>query len=105
MLPALNRRIYRIPVVRTGHPLGTLFLRSFTASLLPRRFAAASAHDEDDMATPDGKVPKASAVTLKTPKGTRDWSGQDMLLREEVLYVLSSGPGFLLTGIGARRGG
>ncbi|KAK8922787.1 Histidine--tRNA ligase, mitochondrial [Metarhizium anisopliae] len=37
------------------------------------------------MATPDGKVPKASAVTLKTPKGTRDWSGQDMLLREEVL--------------------
>ncbi|KAG8427343.1 Cytoplasmic and mitochondrial histidine tRNA synthetase [Metarhizium acridum] len=89
MLSALNRRIYRIPVVRTGHPLGTLFVRSFTAPSLPRQFAATFAHDDDDMATPDAKVPKAPAVTLKTPKGTRDWSGQDMLLREEVFKMIT----------------
>lgn len=90
MLFALNRRLYRTPVARTGHSLGVLFLRSFTAPSAPRLFATtfAKQQQDDDMATPDAKASRSSAVTLKTPKGTRDWSGQDMLLREEVLYVL-----------------
>ncbi|KHN99810.1 histidyl-tRNA synthetase [Metarhizium album ARSEF 1941] len=41
------------------------------------------------MATPDSKTPKGPTVTLKTPKGTRDWSGQDMLLREEVFQMIT----------------
>ncbi|GAO18955.1 hypothetical protein UVI_02059360 [Ustilaginoidea virens] len=41
------------------------------------------------MATPDAKASRAPAVTLKTPKGTRDWSGQDMLLREEVFKMIT----------------
>lgn len=89
MLLALNRRLYRTPVVRTGPLLGVLFLRNFTTPSLPRRSASFFAQQqEDEMATPDAKASKAPAVTLKTPKGTRDWSGQDMLLREEVLYVI-----------------
>lgn len=44
------------------------------------------------MAGPEGKESKPSrgAFALKTPKGTRDWSGPDMLLRDEVLCVTSS---------------
>lgn len=88
MLSALNRRTYRIPVARTGPSLGVLFLRNFTTPSVPRLATAIFAQQqEDEMATPDAKASKAPAVTLKTPKGTRDWSGQDMLLREEVLYV------------------
>ncbi|KAM4058950.1 histidyl-tRNA synthetase domain-containing protein [Hirsutella rhossiliensis] len=43
------------------------------------------------MAGPEGKESKPSrgAVTLKTPKGTRDWSGPDMLLRDEVFKSIT----------------
>ncbi|KJZ77835.1 Histidine--tRNA ligase [Hirsutella minnesotensis 3608] len=43
------------------------------------------------MAGPDGKEGKSSrgGVTLKTPKGTRDWSGADMLLRDEVFKKIT----------------
>ncbi|KYK61366.1 histidyl-tRNA synthetase [Drechmeria coniospora] len=44
------------------------------------------------MATNDGgKEAKKSGggVTLKTPKGTRDWSGPDMILREEVFQSIT----------------
>ncbi|KAK2616775.1 Cytoplasmic and mitochondrial histidine tRNA synthetase [Conoideocrella luteorostrata] len=41
------------------------------------------------MVAPDAKAPRAPAVALKTPKGTRDWSGQDMLLREEVFKMIT----------------
>jgi hypothetical protein len=29
-----------------------------------------------------------SNIQLKTPKGTRDWFGSDLILREHILYVL-----------------
>jgi histidyl-tRNA synthetase len=29
-----------------------------------------------------------SGVQLKTPKGTRDWVGSDLILRDHILYVL-----------------
>ncbi|KAG5930304.1 hypothetical protein E4U42_002228 [Claviceps africana] len=41
------------------------------------------------MANPEAKAPRAPAVTLKTPKGTRDWSGHDMLMREEVFKMIT----------------
>lgn len=28
---------------------------------------------------------KAAAVQLKTPKGTRDWTGADSIIRDEIL--------------------
>ncbi|KAL1872473.1 hypothetical protein VTK73DRAFT_1470 [Phialemonium thermophilum] len=40
------------------------------------------------MATPDAK-PAKTAVQLKTPKGTRDWSGADMHLRDEVFQTIT----------------
>ncbi|PFH56345.1 hypothetical protein XA68_16697 [Ophiocordyceps unilateralis] len=33
--------------------------------------------------------PSRAAVTLKTPKGTRDWNGADMLLRDEVFKTIT----------------
>jgi len=39
------------------------------------------------MAPKEAKLPSRPAVQLKTPKGTRDWAGADLILREEVLYV------------------
>lgn len=38
------------------------------------------------MASKEGKEKaKGPAVQLKTPKGTRDWTGSDMILRDEIL--------------------
>ena len=34
--------------------------------------------------------PSRSQVRLKTPKGTRDWVGQDILLREKIFSVITS---------------
>lgn len=34
--------------------------------------------------------PSSSPIQLKTPKGTRDWVGQDILLREHIFSVITS---------------
>jgi histidyl-tRNA synthetase len=36
------------------------------------------------MAGPEGKAPKKAAIQLKTPKGTRDWIGAEINLRDEI---------------------
>ncbi|KAG6036655.1 hypothetical protein E4U41_005579 [Claviceps citrina] len=91
MLCALNGRVYASSLGRTGPSLGLLFLRTFAASPLARLSAATFALQQNDskMANSDAKAPRAPAVTLKTPKGTRDWSGQDMLMREEVFKMIA----------------
>lgn len=83
MLRAVHRRI------GTDLPFGQLSLRAFTTAFPLQLSAPTFAHrgTNDKMANPEAKASRAPAVTLKTPKGTRDWSGQDMLMREEVLYV------------------
>ena len=54
------------------------FCRSITSSYSLRRFLNRSmAHNE--------AAPSRPGVQLKTPKGTRDWVGQDLLLREHML--------------------
>ncbi|KAG6007325.1 hypothetical protein E4U21_006136 [Claviceps maximensis] len=85
MLHALNRRIL------SGRSSSLLCLRAFTISAPHRLSATTFAHRQIDknMANPDAKAPRAPAVTLKTPKGTRDWSGQDMLMREEVFKMIT----------------
>lgn len=89
MLFALNKRLFRIPIARSGHAFCFLFRRRLSTFCNSAQSVASfqELEERDDMATPDAKAARAPAVTLKTPKGTRDWSGQDMLLREEVLYV------------------
>jgi histidyl-tRNA synthetase len=37
------------------------------------------------MATQDNPAPSRAGGQLKTPKGTRDWVGQDLLLRDYIL--------------------
>lgn len=40
------------------------------------------------MATNEEALPsRPGAIQVKTPKGTRDWFGQDAKLRKHVLYV------------------
>ena len=39
------------------------------------------------MATTNAR-PSRPRAQLKTPKGTRDWVGRDLLLRDHILYVL-----------------
>ena len=85
MLFALNRRLAIVPVTRSTQLVGRLFVRSFAVSPTARHTFTEYDEDGDNMANMDAKAPKGGAVTLKTPKGTRDWSGGDMLLREEVL--------------------
>ncbi len=42
----------------------------------------------NNMATKDTKITRRPGLQLKTPKGTRDWVGSDLLLRDHILYVL-----------------
>ncbi|EPE07620.1 histidyl-trna synthetase [Ophiostoma piceae UAMH 11346] len=49
---------------------------------------------DDNMASKEGKEGKEgkgknAAVQLKTPKGTRDWTGPDMILRDEIFSTIS----------------
>jgi histidyl-tRNA synthetase len=34
-------------------------------------------------------APKAPKFEIKTPKGTRDWSGPDMVLREKIFKTIT----------------
>ncbi|KAL7917110.1 histidyl-tRNA synthetase [Trichoderma austrokoningii] len=40
------------------------------------------------MAAPNQTLPSRSGAQLKTPKGTRDWVGQDLLLRDHILQKI-----------------
>ncbi|KAK3689419.1 histidyl-tRNA synthetase precursor [Podospora appendiculata] len=78
------------------------FLRGFSSSPSARQFRPSfaprhrnrdrdQAHDpdpdDDTMAPEDAKASKGPV--LKTPKGTRDWSGADMILREHLFKTIS----------------
>lgn len=39
----------------------------------------------NNMATQDSAASSRTNAQLKTPKGTRDWVGQDLLLRDHIL--------------------
>ncbi|KAL4867579.1 hypothetical protein BDV12DRAFT_119375 [Aspergillus spectabilis] len=67
----------RAPCVRYNHS------RSFTS--LPQH----SESFDIDMASKDGKAGKLS-FQLKTPKGTRDWIGVDMILREQIFSAITA---------------
>lgn len=90
MLFALRRSPELIRIARPSRCLRPLLLRSFTSLHTPRQSFADVAQQDDIMS--EGKEAKKSGggVTLKVPKGTRDWSGGDMLLRDEVLYVAAN---------------
>lgn len=53
-------------------------------SLLFLRQSPFISHMGSDMATNDAS---RQCTELKTPKGTRDWAGQELLLRDYILYV------------------
>ncbi|KND92408.1 Histidine--tRNA ligase, mitochondrial [Tolypocladium ophioglossoides CBS 100239] len=88
MLFALSRSPELIRIARPGSCLRPLLLRSFASSQAPHQSFAAVAQ-QDDMS--EGKEAKKSGggVALKVPKGTRDWSGGDMILRDEVFKTIT----------------
>lgn len=94
--PAFPRAAPALPCLGPSPPR-SLFASSrllqtpLAAQQLPPAPAHGQAHADDAMATQEGgkeaKKAAGAGVTLKTPKGTRDWAGDDMLLRDDVLYV------------------
>jgi len=95
--PALIRAAVARPGLSLSKPLPLPIRRNFATSRFlqtsPLAFDPAQQDQVDTMAAQEGgKEGKKSGggVTLKTPKGTRDWAGEDMLLRDEVLYELPS---------------
>lgn len=96
MLLALGKNTEPLRILRLRHCRPRLsHLCSRAPSHLPissRLLTSLAQQNDITMAGPEGKESKPSrgAVTLKTPKGTRDWNGPDMLLRDEVLCVSSS---------------
>jgi histidyl-tRNA synthetase len=45
--------------------------------------------DPANPATTGTMAPKAPKFEIKTPKGTRDWSGPDMVLREKIFKTIT----------------
>src|SRR5262249_19249265 len=87
--------LYRLPLIVSniqanqacGYLRRTLRLinpnqRLLTPSSTSTRFVA----QEINMATPKESSSRLS-VQLKTTKGTRDWFGADVILRDHILYV------------------
>ncbi|RDA83817.1 hypothetical protein CP532_5142 [Ophiocordyceps camponoti-leonardi (nom. inval.)] len=64
-----------VPLTLKSHPHFSSLSSSFSAC-------------QSTMASTEAK-PSRAAVTLKTPKGTRDWNGADMLLRDEVFKTIT----------------
>lgn len=108
MLFLIRRSTESIPIARASRSIGSLLIRTtttnhytprqFSTSLSQRQHLAADIDDTTDTMADttkdnkdtkeDIKAPKPAAnVQIKTPKGTRDWHGPDMLLREQLLYV------------------
>lgn len=110
MLFLIRRGTESIPIARASRSIGSLLIRTTTANPVannntPRQFSTSLrqrqhlAADTDNAADTmadntkdtkeDIKAPKPAAnLQIKTPKGTRDWHGPDMLLREQLLYAL-----------------
>ncbi|KAL4802057.1 hypothetical protein BDV18DRAFT_65897 [Aspergillus unguis] len=64
-------------------------IRASSVPYLHSRSFIAQPQDElFDMATKEGKSNKLS-FQLKTPKGTRDWIGVDMILREQIFSAIT----------------
>ena len=74
----LVRSVSFRPAARAG---STSFFRFFTHTSTNHTF------DDDDM----GKKDKASKsnIQLKVPKGTKDWDGKDMVIREEIFSKIT----------------
>lgn len=45
-------------------------------------------HESDDMAKDKGEG-KGGGYVLKVPKGTKDWDGKDMVIREKIFSTIS----------------
>lgn len=75
------------PILSVTNPPAYLRIRS--ALKQPSCFISSQAafvEGSEEMAAKE-KAAKVSVQQLKTPKGTRDWVGADMLLRDHILYV------------------
>lgn len=104
MLFLIRRGTESIPIARASRSIGSLLIRTttnntprqFSTSLRQHQHLAVDTTDTTDIMADntkdtkeDIKAPKpASNLQIKTPKGTRDWHGPDMLLREQLLYAL-----------------
>ncbi|KAK1776520.1 hypothetical protein QBC45DRAFT_419113 [Copromyces sp. CBS 386.78] len=105
MLFLIRRGTESIPIARASRSIGSLLIRTttnntprpFSTSLRQPQHLAVDTHDTTDTmadntkdAKEDIKAPKpASNLQIKTPKGTRDWHGPDMLLREQLFQTVS----------------
>ncbi|PNY28782.1 Histidine-tRNA ligase, mitochondrial, partial [Tolypocladium capitatum] len=89
MLFTLSRSPELIRIARPSRCLRPLLLRRLTSSHTPRSSFADVGPQDHIMS--EGKEAKKSGggVTLKVPKGTRDWSGGDMVLRDEVFKTIT----------------
>jgi histidyl-tRNA synthetase len=60
-----------------------------TPSSLLRSSPASQKPDPANPAAEEIMAPKAPKFEIKTPKGTRDWSGPDMVLREKIFKTIT----------------
>lgn len=51
----------------------------------PRNFSITARRKEDDLAM----APKGQKFELKTPKGTKDWEGKDMVIRDKIFSTIT----------------
>ena len=66
----------RLSLVHRHHP-----------SITCRPVAPVVFHCGSKMSTTDSKLSRPT-IHLKTPKGTRDWVGSELVLRDHILYVI-----------------
>ncbi|KAL4785616.1 hypothetical protein BJX76DRAFT_346956 [Aspergillus varians] len=89
---ALLKAVRVLTPCALGRPLSRTHLEIRAISTVyqhSRFFASQPQQDESiDMATKEGKSSKLS-FQLKTPKGTRDWIGVDMILRESIFSAIT----------------
>lgn len=81
--------LYRLPLLVPDIQAyqGCGYLRRTLFSTSTHRLGAAFVARRINMATPKESASRLS-VQLKTPKGTRDWFGADVILRDHILFVL-----------------
>ncbi|KAK4173583.1 putative mitochondrial histidyl-tRNA synthetase precursor [Triangularia setosa] len=69
----------------------TLIFRATCLSVpASRRCFHISARPQDLNPAIEDMAPKAPKFEIKTPKGTRDWSGSDMVLREKIFNTITN---------------
>lgn len=54
-------------------------------AVISRRKFATTAFEDDDM----GKDKEKSSFQLKVPKGTKDWEGKDMVIRDKIFNTIT----------------